>query len=294
METYNVLIKQFGDSGESQIRFYRNRVVKGKEKNNLPVDPDVIYQPVPRTEDAIQHSLQTSSNRTKNKIYDYARANAWEWFLTFTFSPDKVCRDDYTAISKAMANWIKSVKRQIAPDLKYLIVPELHSDGKCFHFHGILADCGGLDFAESGHTTQDGETIYNLTSYDLGFTTATKIKDTFRISSYICKYITKDLCAVSKGRQRYWASKNLTLPTRTEMAYTYDRKNAEINEIVDFVQYAKTVTAKYNSMKVYETSVNEKQTFDGTGTLQAGSMAGKRDAGCEDCGTAGQEQTNNL
>lgn len=32
------------------------------------------------------------------------------------------------------------------------------------------------------------------------------------VSKYIGKYITKDLCALSKGKQRYFVSSNLPLP----------------------------------------------------------------------------------
>ena len=58
----------------------------------------------------------------------------------------------------------------------------------------------------------DGEYIYNIKEYRNGYTTATKITDTYKAVSYIVKYITKDLCECTFGKQRYLVTKNLDLP----------------------------------------------------------------------------------
>lgn len=59
-----------------------------------------------------------------------------------------------------------------------------------------------------------GEKIYNIDtkSFKYGFTTATKIRDTDKVSNYITKYITKKLVCMTKGRHRYLYSKNLEKP----------------------------------------------------------------------------------
>ena len=51
----------------------------------------------------------------------------------------------------------------------------MHSVGKAWHFHGLLANCDNLTFNDSGHIDKRGRIIYNLTNYKLGFSTATKV-----------------------------------------------------------------------------------------------------------------------
>ena len=59
-----------------------------------------------------------------------------------------------------------------------------------------------------------GEEIYNINkrSFKYGFTIATKIESTEKVSNYITKYITKELITMSKGQHRYLYSKNLAKP----------------------------------------------------------------------------------
>ena len=98
----------------------------------------------------------------------------------------------------------------------YLVVPEQHKDG-AFHFHGLFSGIDYLPFTFSGKLDKQGRPIYNIGSYKWGFTTATKVGDSAKASSYLCKYVTKDLCAVTAGKKRYWASKNVKRPEIIEL-----------------------------------------------------------------------------
>lgn len=168
-----------------------------------------------------ERSLYVSKNRTINSIYEIARSNEWEYFLTLTFNPDKVDSFNYDEVSKKLSKWLNNFKNRFAPDLKYLVVPELHKSGR-FHFHALLSNIGNAELVDSGKKDSSGNVIYNLGNYNLGFSTVTKIKDMKRCSSYIGKYITKDLCAVSENKKRYWSSKNLDRPKVTELLLTPD------------------------------------------------------------------------
>lgn len=161
-------------------------------------------------------SLASSKNRTINCIYDIARSNDWDYFLTLTFDPKKIDSFDYELVSKKLSQWIDNFKRKNAPDLKYILVPELHKSGR-YHFHGLLKDIGNMKLINSGHKDSSGNVIYNLGNYKLGFSTVTKINDVRRCSSYISKYITKDLCFNTFGKKRYWASRNLDEPVVTNL-----------------------------------------------------------------------------
>lgn len=162
-----------------------------------------------------EDSTQQSKARTVNTIYDIARSNRWEWFVTLTFAPDKVNRFDYSECQKKLTSWLNHTRR-ICPDMLYLVVPEQHKKGG-FHFHGLFANIDQLTFTASGHLDKQGRPIYNIGNYKLGFTTATRIGDISRASSYLCKYITKDLCSVTVGKKRYWASRNVQRPEVIEI-----------------------------------------------------------------------------
>lgn len=167
------------------------------------------------------HSINSSLSRTKNTIYDYCRSNKWEWFCTFTFSPNLVDRTDYTMCYKKISKWFQNIKRR-APNLKYILIPELHKKNKigdnyAWHFHALITDCAGLHFEEyicrnNKPLTIKGRLIYTIKEYTLGFCNAQKIEDTTKISRYITKYITKEFCFKTKGRQRYLCSKGLKKP----------------------------------------------------------------------------------
>ena len=171
----------------------------------------------------IDRYMTSNANRSKNKIYQYAKSNEWEWFTTFTFDKGKVDRFDYSACVKALSKWLNNM-RVHSPTLAYLIVPERHKDG-AFHFHGLFSGCDGLRVKYTGKTVVqrymvDGKRRYRKTKdkiyiferYKFGYMTATAVKDNARVTKYITKYVTKDLMSATFGKKRYWASRNLLLP----------------------------------------------------------------------------------
>ncbi len=188
-------------------------------------------------------------NRTKNKIYEIARSNKWEYFITLTFNPEKINSKNYDYVVETVRNWIKKLKRDFAPDLYYLLVPELHADGKKWHFHGILGNIGNIQFTDSGHKAGQ-DIIYNISQFPYGFSTATKVKDSNRVSAYITKYITKDLCAVTEGRKRYWVSKNVKRPAVTDYNMTPEEITMMLEDISEDVEYIKTLEYPLAGQKI--------------------------------------------
>lgn len=190
-----------------------------------------------------ERSLYSSKNRTINSIYDIARSNEWEYFLTLTFNPDKVDSFNYEEVTKKLSKWLNNFKSRYAPELKYIIVPELHKSGR-FHFHGLISNIGSASFVDSGKKDKSGNVIYNLGNYNLGFSTVTIINDVRRVSSYIGKYITKDLCATTFNKKRYWCSKNLDKPEILE--YVMEPSEIEdmilsVNERITFMKQVECV-----------------------------------------------------
>lgn len=157
-----------------------------------------------------KRSISSSMGRTINAVFQKARANDWDWFLTFTFNPDIVDSMDYQSVVKKLSKWLNNAKT-LCPDMGYIIVPEKHKSGR-YHFHGLFRRCDELGFIQSGKKTVTGDIIYNVGKYKFGWTTATRIKDQTRVTKYIAKYISKDLVQVAFNKRRYWASRNLKEP----------------------------------------------------------------------------------
>lgn len=175
--------------------------------------------------------LQKSINRTKTKISDYVLCNNFSHFATFTFDPrnpkvkSEENRHDFQKMSSLLKNWLKTEQlnhfRRHGRKFRYLIVPERHKNG-AWHFHALLE---GYQNSTEGFYTRKNKyiTVSELKKtkkdknrkfivrYKLGRSEIAPIKDKTKMSSYIKKYITKELIQ-DKNAKRYWASRNLKTP----------------------------------------------------------------------------------
>lgn len=261
---YNYLVNE-GIDRDKDRDFYKNKILTpfglGEEVYSFTALKE-------REEEKKKRSEDVSRKRTLQKIYDYARANVWDYFITLTFNPVKVDRTDYNDCTKKLSKWINNVKQIYCKDMKYLFVPELHKDGKSYHFHGLIADCDGLELVDSGYKTDGGDIIYNIGKYRLGWTTATEVKNNEAVTKYITKYITKELCTVTKGKKRYWISRNLDKPIVTTDIYDFNDMQILKDELYADYQYAKIlgydIAGKKCQMNIFEHSLNEnrKKAYD--------------------------------
>lgn len=208
-------IRKFHYADGVQVRLYKKAVVMGVSNRDYQDCVDFLDDNDSErgNEENKKHSQYVSMARSKQMIYGIARSNEWKYFLTLTFDRTITDSSDYGLVVKRAQNWLHNISKRICPNLKYLVVPELHADGKHWHLHGLLSGCDELTLKDSGHKTKNGMTIYNLLNWRFGFSTVTRIQDKNRVSAYISKYITKELVSVTKGRQRYWASNNVIRPS---------------------------------------------------------------------------------
>ncbi|MDD3253873.1 MAG: hypothetical protein PHV18_15120 [Lachnospiraceae bacterium] len=204
------------------------------------------------------HSYFVSFNRTKNKIYNYARANKWDWFLTFTFNPELVDSYNYDEVVFYMSDFLLTMTSFSRCGhgrnrmLKYLIVPEKHKSGR-YHLHGVFS---GIDLSLwkmtfSEHFTKGGLPIFNVGCFPYGFTTATQVQNTTRCAHYISKYITKDMFDSIKNRKRYWVTHNCSDGEHN----SFYMSPSEIKILLDSFgecQYMKSVQTPYNSIKYFQ------------------------------------------
>lgn len=255
---YNARVFDYPTGQHASI--YRKTITR-KEKDKINADEPEnagknenftkTYKNENRTEEQIEHSKQVSLSATKNRIYNIARSNEWDWFITLTFDREKTDASDYDMVTRRLQKFLNNLQQRKCPNLKYLIVPELHDDDMHYHFHGLMADCEGLSFNYSGHDTKDGEPIFNIVGWKLGFTTATRVTDTKRVSSYITKYLTKDSQITLKEKNRYYTSRNIK---RIQADYHIVDEEDFLKVYGDRITYAKSekVKAAYQQINYYE------------------------------------------
>lgn len=178
-----------------------------------------------------QDYLQKSINRTKTKISDYVLCNNFSHFATFTFDPSnskvngEENRKDFKKMSSLLKKWLNTEQvnhfRRHGRKFRYLIVPERHKNG-AWHFHALLEgyqnETEGFYTRKNPYITVSELKIKKkdknrkfITRYTLGRSEIAPIKDKTKMSSYIKKYITKELIQ-DKNAKRYWASRNLKTP----------------------------------------------------------------------------------
>ena len=259
--SYNFKVWNFGQ-GKKQIRIYNNTIKTDFEREKEIEDEEELelnpftgnYEKLEKLKEVdTERSKEVSNNRAKQKIYELARSNHWEYFLTLTFKEN---RYNYELLTKKLSMWLNNVKKNYSPEMKYIFVPELHKDG-ALHFHGIVSEIGSLPLVDSGHKDKSGNTIYNIDCYKMGFTTATKVADSGRVASYMTKYITKDLMSYSKGKKKYWASRNLNKPSITD----YHIENEDIEDFIkrnlDITTYVKTINNPLSHTKIRILEIDE-------------------------------------
>lgn len=242
---YNLKIKKFTNN-KQQIVLYDYPIHENDKITELLSNKALLTKQIKseknikKDDDSKLHSILNSKNRTVNKIYDLARANNWEWFITLTFNKQKVNRKNYDDVVRAMQLFIKTVKKHCS-DFRYLIVPELHDDGISWHMHGLISNIDERFFIDSGKTTKDNDIIYNFISWDCGFSTATKIKNNDAAVRYMTKYITKELVIDTLYRNRYYCSQNLNKPDEKKYYLLKHEVSEFIIKLSDNLLYAKTL-----------------------------------------------------
>lgn len=208
----------------------------------------------------IERSLSSSTQRTKAMVYKYARANVWSWFVTLTFSP-KVCDNtNYQECSKVLKIWLNNHVQK--NHIKYLIVPERGknpTDGKQgkIHYHGLFTEIPVSMLKDSGHKDKQGRSIFQFRSYDanVGLCECERVDDLARISSYITKYITKDICTMKKGNKRYWASRGLSKGDELRIEANESLKQMYIDMGVS-ADYVSSSVTQYNEFYYFQFNKN--------------------------------------
>lgn len=257
---YNVRFKEFENSVQLQV--FDNPIRENFDDRKVnPITGEIlgtgkiIINPFTNELDVVRKigspddNLKRSHRRTVNKIYDIARSNSWDYFFTLTFNPQVIDSYSYTECAKKLSVWFNNMRKS-CPDMVYLVVPEQHKSGR-WHFHGLFANVDNMDFIDTGKYSK-GKKIYNVGNYKFGFSTATHIDDVEKTVSYISKYITKELCDVTKGKKRYWCSRNVKTPVIKTACMGLSLRRLVL-EFMDNVQaHIKTVHTAVGSIRYFD------------------------------------------
>lgn len=205
-----------------------------------------------------KEKAKKSVNRSYQNVDNLAKANAesFKYFITLTFA-DKLEDEKYKKLnkerkegeynlnfkyvedarnvemcSKILHRFFDNVNVQLTktyklPKLKYLGVPEYQSNGN-IHYHFLISEIPEemlyqvpewLDYDNYSKTYKNG---LGIKSWLWGKSDVEEIKDKARITSYIEKYLTKDLKECSEimykerlNKKRFYKSNNLIKPKIT-------------------------------------------------------------------------------
>lgn len=192
---------------------------------------------------APEDNLLRATRRAKTNAFDMIMCNSdLDTFVTFTYSPE--CTDDkadYDGCYKQLGIWLSNrVQRR---SLKYVCVPERTKKGD-IHFHAIMNQSAlRLEPALSPYTGKrlkhNGKPLWNLSDWDLGFTSAEIIGETSddrtAVAKYVFKYMGKQMGQKIGGRYALIGG-DLHRPI-----YRYGNDEAEFFSASDVPTYEKTV-----------------------------------------------------
>lgn len=85
-----------------------------------------------------EEKLETNLMRAKSTIFELAYCNKWDFFFTGTLDKKKTNREDLKQFNNKFKDFVYLFNKKYNCKIRYLIIPELHSDLKSWHFHGFL------------------------------------------------------------------------------------------------------------------------------------------------------------
>lgn len=159
--------------------------------------------------------LENNIVRAKSRVKELILCNPWDYWCTFTISPHCYDRYNLKTYFKDFSEFIHGYNRRCSDvdKVRYIFLPEMHKDG-AWHLHGFVKGIRKSDIC----INQNGYLTWKQYNDKFGFISMDTIKDIDRCSSYIMKYMTKDISRnVSElGSHLYYCSKGLN---KSELIY---------------------------------------------------------------------------
>lgn len=182
------------------------RTVRGDHQGDLP------------------EKMDEAKIRARTRIFELAFCNPWQWFFTGTLNSEKYDRENLNKWHKDLTQWLRNYARKKGiPKIDFLLIPELHADGKSWHMHGLINalpvehlhrfQIGDQMSSKLVQKVRQGDACYNWQAYadKFGFCDLEPVRDYEAVSKYCTKYITKSLqhSVTESGAHLYYHSRGL-------------------------------------------------------------------------------------
>lgn len=208
-------INAYRDDGWEEVK---NKIEIEVDERIEKLDKEIEKKDTPKvekTQEEVDKKIMENIQITRNKIYDIASSNLWNYFITLTYD-SKVCdRYSFADTSKKVRRFMRNFgyrNKDKCPNFRYLIIHECHKDG-AYHYHGLIYLDDDGTMSDSGKRTKKDQPIYNWDKWLNGWSTATKIGDLNAVTHYITKYVTKSIGDdYQKGQRRFFYSQNCQKP----------------------------------------------------------------------------------
>lgn len=195
-----ITVKQYGDNIQKVIYMSTSRI-SGLEDD----------RPKGGKGEVNTEKLSNNIARARSKVKELVLCNPWDYWCTFTLDKAKFDRYDLQNYVKKLGSFIYNYNRfcEEHEKVKYLLIPEMHKNG-AWHMHGFLNGIRDKDLYRNRH----GYLSWRQYEERFGFISMKRItgdKAIERLSSYMLKYMTKDISSTIKelGAHSYYCSKGL-------------------------------------------------------------------------------------
>lgn len=230
----------------------------------VPVSPDITVMD-------LQTTFNRGSKRAKKNFYNYALANKWQYFCTYTFNREDV-RNDKDLLYLSWSNFIKSMRKK-NPDIKAIAVYESFEKGG-YHIHALLADCVlTLRPAINPYTgdfiysSKYNNQVFNSLDWQAGFNSIVCIhpeSNNVQVVNYLGSYMTKESPAPYRCK-RYFHTQNLNC--RNVYCGKFNKPNESDKfpeNVFEMIEYLKKADTDFTLQKaVYKFGLHEHKKKNG-------------------------------
>ena len=144
---------------------------------------------------------------------------------------------------KDLSQFIRDQRKKYKADIKYLLIPELHSDMISWHMHGLVQGITNEMLSEFDPSRHPIDLILkgylNWSDYEakFGYVSLGKIKNEEAVAKYTTKYITKDVAKnVSEvGSRMFYSSQGLKGAEVIKKGTLHTHPNAKYDYSNDYV-----------------------------------------------------------
>lgn len=152
--------------------------------------------------------LNNNICRARSKVQEMVLCNPWDYWCTFTISPKKYDRYNLKTYFADFSEFLHNYNRRCtdADKVRYILIPEMHKD-KAWHMHGFIKGIRKADL----YINDNGYLSWKQYADKFGYMSMSKIRSVDRASSYMLKYMTKDIAknVTDLGAHLYYCSKGL-------------------------------------------------------------------------------------